>query len=217
MKAQAKKTPYKRIALALSLCAVVLWGILGTGASLAWFTDTSEHITNIFHVADFELAVSHRIGEDQWEDIDGKTDIFDDEALFEPGYTQVVYLKVENKGDRDFEFFTAVNVNGCTVATNVFGQQFLLQDYLKFGIVIAETESEMEAAVADRTKAAAIADMPLHSYDTETAVLAPNGVSYIALVVYMPEEVDNVANYRGSDIPRVDLGITVKAEQIKTN
>ena len=217
MKAHAKKTPYKRIALVLSLCAVVLWGILGTGASLAWFTDTSEHITNIFHVADFEVTVSHRIGEDKWEDIDGKTDIFDDEALFEPGYVQVVYLKVENTGDREFEFFTAVNVNGCSVATNVFGQQFLLQDYLKFGIVIADTEEEMDAAVADRTKAAAIADMPLHSYDTESAVLYPEEVNYIALVVYMPKSVENEANYRGSDIPRVDLGITVKAEQIKTD
>ena len=75
----------------------------------------------------------------------------------------------------------------------------------------------MDAAVADRKKAAAIADMPLHSYDTETAVLAPDGISYIALVVYMPEEVKNEANYRGDDIPRVDLGITVKADQVQKN
>ena len=215
MRAQAKKTPYKRIALALSLCAVVLWGILGTGASLAWFTDTSEHITNIFHVADFEVTVSHRIGEDKWEDIDGKTDIFDDEALFEPGYVQVVYLKVENTGDREFEFFTAVNVNGCSVAKNVFGQQFLLQDYLKFGITTADSEDAMKNSVPDRNAAVKLADMPLHNYDTETAVLEPGGVKYIALIVRMPEEVGNVAKYRGDTVPKVELGITVKADQIQ--
>ena len=38
---------------------------------------------------------------------------------------------------------------------------------------------------------------------------------YAALIIYMPEEVGNVANYRGDTVPEVELGITVKAEQIK--
>ena len=58
MKFQAKKKPHKRIALALSLCALIIWGILGTGASLAWFTDTSPEINNIFHFAEFDVEVS---------------------------------------------------------------------------------------------------------------------------------------------------------------
>ena len=83
MKPKHKKTPYKRIALALSLCALIIWGILGTGASLAWFTDTSPEINNIFHFADFELEVSHRLTDGKWESIDGKTDVFDDEGLID--------------------------------------------------------------------------------------------------------------------------------------
>ena len=98
MNTQAKKTPYKRIALALSLCALLIWAILGTGASLAWFTDTSPEINNIFHFAEFDLVVSHRLTDGKWEEVDSKTKIFDEEALYEPGYVQVVYLKVENKG-----------------------------------------------------------------------------------------------------------------------
>ena len=217
MKAQAKTKYYKKIALALSLCALIVWGILGTSASLAWFTDTSEEITNIFHFAEFDLDVSHRLEDGTWEDIDGKTDIFDDEALYEPGYVQIVYLKVENKGTVPFDFYTAVNVNGCTVATNVFGQQFLLQDYLKFGISIAETEAEMDASVADRDVAVALAELPLHNYATESAVLEPDGTAYIALIVRMPEEVGNAANFRGETQPKVELGITVKAEQIQND
>ena len=215
MKPNAKKTPYKRIALALSLCALIIWGILGTGASLAWFTDTSPEINNIFHFADFELVVSHRLTDGKWEEVDSQTKIFDEEALYEPGYVQVVYLKVENKGDRDFKFSTAVNVNGCTVATNVFGQRFMLQDYLKFGITTADSEDAMKNSVPDRNAAVKLADMPLHNYDTETAVLEPGGVKYIALIVRMPEEVGNVANYRGDTVPKVELGITVKADQIQ--
>ena len=217
MKPQAKKRIYKQIALALSLCALIVWCILGTGASLAWFTDTSPEINNIFHFSEFDLVVSHRLTDGKWEEVDGQTKIFDEEALYEPGYVQVVYLKVENKGTIPFEFYTAVNVNGCIEATNVFGQRFMLQDYLKFGITTADSEDAMKNSVPDREKAVEIADMPLHNYDTETAVLEPGATKYIALIVRMPEEVGNVANYRGDTVPEVDLGITVKADQIKKN
>ena len=214
MKSQEKKKLYKQIALALSLCALIIWGVLGTGASLAWFTDTSPEINNIFHFADFELEVSHRLTDGKWEQIDGKTDIFDDKALYEPGYVQVVYLKVTNKGSVPFKFYTSVNVNGCSVATNVFGQQFLLQDYLKFGITTSDSEEAMKNSVPNREKAVEIADMPLHNYDTKTAILNPAETKYIAVIVRMPEEVGNGANYRGDTVPKVELGITVKAEQI---
>ena len=215
MKPQAKKTPYKRIALALSLCALIVWCILGTGASLAWFTDTSPEINNIFHFAEFDLVVSHRLTDGKWEEVDSQTKIFDEEALYEPGYVQVVYLKVENKGTLPFEFYTSVNVNGCIVATNVFGQEFMLQDYLKFGVTTADSEDAMKNSVPNREKAVEIADMPLHNYDSETAVLNPGATKYIALIVRMPEEVGNVANYRGNTVPKVELGITVKADQIQ--
>ena len=217
MKPQVKKRIYTQIALALSLCALIVWCILGTGASLAWFTDTSPEINNIFHFSEFDLVVSHRLTDGKWEEVDGQTKIFVEEALYEPGYVQVVYLKVENKGTVPFKFSTAVNVNGCIVATNVFGQDFMLQDYLKFGITTADSEDAMKNSVPDRETAVEIADMPLHNYDTETAVLEPGATKYIALIVRMPEEVGNVANYRGDTIPEVDLGITVKADQIKNN
>ena len=217
MKQKHKKRIYKQIALALSLCALIVWCILGTGASLAWFTDTSPEINNIFHFSEFDLVVSHRLTDGKWEEVDGQTKIFDEEALYEPGYVQVVYLKVENKGTVPFEFYTLVNVNGCIVASNVFGQEFMLQDYLKFGVTTADSEDAMKNSVPDREKAVEIADMPLHNYDTETAVLNPGATKYIALIVRMAEEVGNVANYRGDTVPEVDLGITVKADQIKKN
>ena len=215
MKTQANKTPYKRIALALTLCALLIWAILGTGASLAWFTDTSPEINNIFHFAEFDLVVSHRLNDGKWEEVDSKTKIFNEEALYEPGYVQVVYLKVENKGTVPFKFDTAVNVNGCIKATNVFGQPFMLQEYLKFGLATANTEEEMKNSIPDRDAAVEIANEPLHNYyKSGSFELTPGKTKYIALIVRMPEEVGNIANYRGDVIPKVELGITVKADQI---
>ena len=215
MNTQANKTSYKRIALALSLCALLIWAILGTGASLAWFTDTSPEINNIFHFAEFDLVVSHRLTDGKWEEVDSKTKIFDEEALYEPGYVQVVYLKVENKGTVPFKFDTAVNVNGCIKATNVFGQPFMLQEYLRFGLATADTEEEMKNSIPNRNTAVEIANEPLHKYcKSGSFELAPGGTKYIALIVRMPEKVGNVANYRGDTVPKVELGITVKADQI---
>ena len=215
MESNAKQTPYKRIALALSLVAILIWAILGTGTSLAWFTDVSAELNNIFHVAKFDLVVSHILADGSWEEVDSQTKIFEEDALYEPGYLQVVYLKVENQGTVPFELSAAVNVHGCIVATNVFGQTFLLQDYLKFGIAIADTEREMKNAISDRKMAAAIANMPLHNYADETAIVMPGEIKYVALVVRMPEEVGNVANYRGDIVPKVELGLTVRVDQIR--
>ncbi len=222
MKAQVKRKPYKKIALTLSLCAILLWSILGTGASLAWFVDASPEINNIFHFADFELTVSYLDENKDWAKIEGDTKIFDENALYEPGYVQVVYLKVHNEGTMPFRFSTAVNVNGCSTATNVFDQPFMLQDHLRFGVITELTEGEILGGDIDREFAKEktdktvkeIADMPLHKYDTDAATLQAGGDAFIALVIYMPEEVGNVANYRGETVPEVELGITVKAEQI---
>ena len=204
---------YKKVALSLSLMLILLWGLLGAGASLAWFADTDEGVKNVFHFAEFDLEVYHRLDNGQWEEIRQDTKIFDDDALYEPGYTQVVYLKIENKGTVPFDFKAAVTVTDYTWATNVLGQKFSLQEYLKFGVVIADEEDELLQKMADRELANQAANMPLSRYATEKAPLDAKDTVYMAIIVRMPEEVDNVANYRGDVIPRVELGLIVTATQ----
>lgn len=213
----AKKNVYKKIALVLSLCLIVAWALLGTGASLAWFKDTSPVVNNIFHFANFDLEVSYRLENGDYATVTAETELFDKNALYEPGYTQVVFLKVENKGTVPFDFQTAVNVTNYTTALNVLGHTFNLQDYLRFGVISANTETELEELVADRTLANNIAKMKLNNYSTDTAELAANGTVYMALIVRMPEEVGNDANYREATIPKVELGIIVSATQKNPN
>ena len=216
MKPTGKKKPYKKIALALSLCTLIIWGILGTGASLAWFADTSEEVTNIFQLADFDLQVHYRSDAGVWEELKSDSVIFNENALYEPGYTQVVYLRVKNAGTRAFNFQTAINVTDSSVSTNVFGQDFWLHEHLKFGVATAVTESEMEAKVATRELARQVAVDDLGSYSSDVAPLNPNAEAFMAVVVRMPEEVGNEANHlTGVDAPCVSLGIVVKADQQK--
>lgn len=204
---------YKKTALLLSVALMIIWSVMGTSTSLAWFTDTDDEVKNVFHFADFDWKVSHRLADGTWEQVEQTTKVFDDEALYEPGYVQVVYLKVENLGMMPFDCRTAVSISNYTEATNVFGQKFHLQDYLKFGVITASTEEKLFELVATRNLAEEIADMPLSNYATESASLTGGSTVYMALVVRMPKEVDNVANYREDVIPRVELGLIVSATQ----
>jgi predicted ribosomally synthesized peptide with SipW-like signal peptide len=208
----------KKVALSVSLLLVVAWCVLGTGASLAWFTDTDEEVKNIFHFAEFDLEVSHRLEDGTWEKVEQGTKLFDDEALYEPGYVQVVYLRIENKGEVPFDWKTAVTVTDYTEPTNIFGQKFHLQDYLKFGLATAETEEKLFELVATRNLAEEVANMPLNhyyenDYTTDASELGAQEMTYLALIVRMPENVTNIANYRGDIIPRVELGVIVSATQ----
>ena len=215
MRNEKRKSFYKRIAMVLSLCAIVLWGLLGTGASLAWFSDTSPEINNIFHFADFELALYHQLPDGSWEEVDGETKLFREEDLFEPGYTQLVYLKVENKGDVPFLFKTMVRVANQTISENVHGDSLELQKYLKFGLSTAKDEAALKESLAQRQYASAIAVEELGYYSSEDMELEAGGFAYIALVVHMPESVGDEANYRGDITPKVELGIIVEATQLK--
>ena len=56
---------------------------------------------NTFDIGILDLEVYHKKGND-YQKVTADTKIFDDEAIYEPGYTQVVRLKIENKGNMDF-------------------------------------------------------------------------------------------------------------------
>ena len=204
---------YKKIAFALSTGLILLWLILGAGTSIAWFTDTTPDMQNVFHFADFELAVSYKQEDGSYKKIETDTKVFDENALYEPGYVQVVYLKVENKGSVPFDFQTAVNVTGYTVAVNTLGEPFLLQDFLKFGLITADSESELDALVGTRAQASAQANLDLNQYDSEKTSLGAGETAYVAVIVRMPQEVDNQANYRGDVVPEVQLGLIIRATQ----
>lgn len=209
-----KKKVFTKTALVLSACLMILWCILGTGSSIAWFVDESPEVKNIFNIAEFDLVVSHKT-EDGYEEIKGDTKIFNDEALYEPGYVQVVYLKIENKGTVNFDYNLSVipDLNTVVVAKNVYGEDIYLPDYLKFGVVFADTEAELEQIIAMRDLAVAEANTSLSAYTSDSKNLEAGGETYAAVIVRMPEEVDNVANYRGDTPPSVELGIIVKAVQ----
>lgn len=206
---------YTKIALALSLFLLIMWGVMGTGTSLAWFSETTPLQKNIFHIGELDMLVSYKNEAGVYEKVEMDTVVFNEDALYEPGYVQVVYFEVKNKGDMAFDYKTAVTVNSYVPAVNVFGNVFNLQDYLQFGVVMADTEAELNSIIGTRDDAElnALLDMPINTYSTDIDTLEPGETAYMAVIVRMPKEVGNVANFRGDTPPEVHLGIIFNASQ----
>lgn len=222
MNSKTKKTATK-IALLLGLFAFVIWSVLGAGASLAWFTDKSPAVKNVFNFGELEMQVSYKNDKmSSFEAMKFDTDVFSSDDLYEPGYTEVVYLKVKNTGTMPFVYKLSIDVNSVTTGVSVLGNEIYLPNYLRYGAVFGENEVEIREK-AREIATEEMANLKFNTFSQQDTVKVDVGEErYIALTVYMPEDVGNAANYRryenianGSNIPTVELGITVFAEQTK--
>lgn len=213
-----QKKKWTKSALAFSACLFVLWWALGTGATLAWFSG-ADTVRNEFRFGILNLDVSYKNDIiTEYTPLHGTTEAFYDEALYEPGYTQVVYLQIENKGDVDFNYKVAVTVKDFVNGKNAWGEDIYLPNYLRYGVVFAESEEELQTLVKDRLSARNYAGADWGTLGTWSKISpyefeAGENPHYAALIIHMPENVGNVANYCGFTVPKVELGITVYAQQ----
>ena len=99
----------------------------------------------------------------------------------------------------------------------MFGEEFNLKDYIRFGLIFADSEAELDNLTGipdNRKKAVEKANDLLNDYSSEQMLLGAGKTKYAALIIRMPEEVGNEANYRSDVVPEVTLGLVFTAEQI---
>lgn len=152
----------------------------------------------------------------EWKKVSDTTKVFEDSTLWEPGRTEVVYLRVTNAGTLALKYTLGIyNLYNYT-GKNVLGNKYSLSDYVKLGV------AEPDAKYADRAAAiSAVQDSAktLNSIgDTGfigTKLEATETKTY-AMVLYMPTEVGNEANPKNNDpywAAKVSFGISVSATQ----
>ena len=209
---QRKQT---RRAFLASILSLVICAAMLVGTTFAWFTDsvTSGRNTIVAGNLDVELEYATVDGTGaltDWTSVDDATDLFAD-GLWEPGYAQVVYLRVSNLGTLALKYQFSLNITSETPGTNVNGEQFLLSDYLQYGVVDGR-----DTAFATRAEAIAAVQNSVSldtTYGKEGKLAAGADPQYVALVVYMPQTVGNEANYRGDAVPTIELGLNLTATQ----
>lgn len=223
------KSKNTKRALLASILSMMLCTALLIGSTFAWFTDSVTSGRNQIVAGNLDVAMDYAVlnadgSFKEWKTVDSETSLFDENTLWEPGYTQVVYLKIRNVGSLSLNYKLSVNVENEHQGTRYnketqSSEFFKLSDYLKFGAV---TDWDGTTVYADRAAArAAIGEAgKLKNYSTTGSIKASEkdtDIKYVALVVYMPEEVGDEANHRsGSNeyIPWIDLGIKLEASQM---
>ena len=203
------KNTTKRSLLA-SVFALVLCVAMLVGSTFAWFTDTATTGVNKIQSGKLDVKLSYLTKDKEWKEVTKDTKLFKDGALWEPGHTEVAYLKVENVGKLALKYQLSVNVANEVAGKNANGDDIKLSKYINMGVV--ENQS---TAFANRDDArAAVTDAGSIATTTKTGSIAAKGdAQYVALVVYMPETVGNEANYKENHVPSIDLGVTLVATQ----
>ena len=196
--------------LLLSTLSLIMCVAMLLGTTYAWFTDSVTSGKNKIQAGNLDVELEYSTDMSAWNTVGEDTDLFED-CLWEPGYTQVVYLKVKNVGTLALQYKLGINIFKETKGKNVAGDEFKLSDYIKFGTK-ADVTAAYETRDAAREDVSTNAKVLSEPYTASGYMAKGAADKVIALVVYMPEEVDNVANYRATK-PEIELGIELLATQ----
>ena len=210
------KTKSTKRALLLSALSLLMCVSMLIGSTFAWFTDSVTSGNNIIKSGNLDIELEYWNGT-EWKDVKGASDILTN-TLWEPGVTEVAYLRVANAGSLVLKYQLGINILNEVAGKNKAGETFKLSDYIQFGVVEGvngQTDAYNEDDAGRAAAIAAVTDSKKISAGyTKAATMNPANELYLALVVYMPTDVGNVANHNGIDIPQIDLGINVYATQM---
>lgn len=201
-----------RRALLSSIMALVLCCAMLIGTTFAWFTDSVVSGKNKIVAGNLDVELKYWDGTG-WKDVQNTTELFEQDTLWEPGHTEIVYLQIHNAGTLALDYKMQVYAETETLGTNQAGDAFKLSEYLKYGIASYDTETK-DLSRDDARAVAVSGAFALGEYPISAEAMEAGTEKYLALAVYMPEEVGNEANYAaGTTPPTVDLAIRLEATQ----
>ena len=203
-------------ALLTSVMALVMCVVMLVGTTFAWFTDTASTGVNKIVAGNLDVKLMYSTDMVEWKEATDQTKLFSDNALWEPGYTQVVYLKVVNAGNLALKYEAGFSKNYTSNrGKNVNGDWYRVDNYLKIGTAVTETKftsrEDVWSAIAATEKTLAKDVMLTDGWIT---LKAGESSKPFAVAIYMPTSVGNEANASRLKPSSVSgLGIEVRATQ----
>ena len=216
-----KKTTKR--ALISSVLSLVLCFAMLLGTTFAWFSDSVSSANNIITAGNLDIELYYQNDETaDWTEVDEDTNVFKKNTLWEPGHAEVVEFKVVNEGSLALKYQLAVNIAREIGSVNVNGEGFMLSQFIKFAVIEGNnTYATREAAIA--AAEANGATLINEAFESEITTLLPKAdvntaedvyTDVVTMVVYMPAEVGNDANYKkGAAVPTIELGVNLFATQ----
>ena len=226
-------------ALLTSVMALVMCVVMLVGTTFAWFTDTASTGVNKIQAGNLDITVEYakeKMNADgtlageltDWKPIDNATEVFDPNALWEPGRTEYVVFRITNNGNLALKYKLSLETLAQKSGTNKAGKQFYLADYLcasaKVDVGPGEIGSGVSTLGAFMTKlndlgvagVQNVLDPEYHPLTDATVngTLLPGKTNCVPMAIWMPTSVGNEANAIDSEhAATIDFGITVVATQ----
>ena len=225
------KSKNTKHALFMSILSVMLCIAMLIGSTFAWFTDNVTSGKNKIVAGNLDVELEYATAFDDegnptaWESVEGKTDLFSIDPVWEPGHTEVVMLKVRNAGSLALKYRLEVEKITETSAYNVDNQTFSLLDYLVFNKTNYIQRKSREAywnadleeqVLNDGVKNSNPSFSGLNIPDT---TLEAGAEEIFSVAIYMPTSVGNEANWRPGTYfyktaPYIELGLKLYASQV---
>ena len=233
------KLKSKKSALLLSFTSLLLCFAMLAGSTFAWFTDTATTGVNKIVAGNLDITVEYakeKMNADgtlageltDWAPIDNATNVFDPNALWEPGRTEYVVFRITNNGNLALKYKLSLETLAQKPGTNKANKQFYLADYLcasaKVDVGPGEIGSGVSTLGAFMTKlndlgvagVQNVLDPEYHPLTDATVngTLLPGKTNCVPMAIWMPTSVGNEANAIDSEnAATIDFGITVVATQ----
>jgi predicted ribosomally synthesized peptide with SipW-like signal peptide len=145
------------------------------GTTFAWFTDSVTSANNIIKSGNLDVELQYSTDMTTWTNVDATTNVFKENTLWEPGHTEVVYLRVMNVGSLALKYQLGIHVASETIGTNQKDEDIQLSKYLEYDVIEPVT-----ALYADRDTARGAVTNPMKL--SETFLKDTNNTSYFVEV-----------------------------------
>ena len=197
--------------LAMAVCLAML-----VGSTFAWFTDTATTGINKIQSGNLDVELEYSKDFAEWKKVDNTTKVFEDSTEWEPGRTEIVYLRVKNAGNLALKYTLGLGNIYERKGKNVAGNFYFLSNFVKMGAVEATAAFENRAAAIGAVEPVADTFKALGEKGVVGATLNSGAAKTYAMVVYMPTEVGNEANPKNKDpywAAKLSFGVSVNASQ----
>ena len=200
--------------LVSSMIMIISCCLLFAGTTFAWFSDSVTSNNNIITAGNLDVELEYSYDAKDWKTVDADTYVFNQEALWEPGYTEYVFLRVSNKGSLSLKYTLALRTAE-QVGTNVNGEEYKLSDYLTVSAVISDviepgklSRKGAEAILANGTNEVGFGVL------SKSAALLKGEADYVQLVIGMPSSVGNEANPQKGKEAKISFALDLIATQL---
>lgn len=213
-------------AFVASVLSLLLCVAMFAGTTLAWFTESVSSNANNIMSGTLDVALEYyNVDRNAWVTVDNTVSLLDDSAKWAPGHTEIIYLRVVNRGSLPLKYQLGVSIHSEIPGINLLDGELKLSEHIMFGVQSTQVAAgstyefmkynETDAdRLAAREAVAGTAKKIGVGFFTEATKLAGTGdIDYLTLVVYIPPEAGDAAIAAAEKEASIKLSIDLMATQ----